>query len=935
VSAVIKDRLHPPVGQRVGLIELRAAVPDELKARPQWLVWRFVWIKGKWTKVPHRSSLPDAEASTTDPSSWSTFDEAVEAYSDPSNKVEGIGFVFSEDDPYAGVDLDDCLKDGEVLEWAKPFLDDLLPSYSEVSPSGNGVKIFVKAMLAGTGTRKKGFGDDKDGAVEVYDRGRYFTVTGDAFDGPGRPVEDRADAINRLYAKLKPTKGAQLLPTPLLPPAPLDLTDSELVEKARKAKNGPKFSALYDRGDASAHANDQSSADFALVKLIAWWTGPDPARIDRIFKASALYREKWDDRRGDTTYGLTTIGNALEGMTEFYKPRKATPPNGKPPSTPEVAAASEPAPQLPQIEINPKQKVGLKKALSALATDPKIYRRGPCLVTVVRETRDSTRITPRSTLTNLAGSPRIVVLSDAIIGTRLTGVADFYKWRKNRAGEDVAVDVHPPDWLIKSIATLQHWPKIRRLMGVVECPFPRPDGSIVEKAGYDRETSTLYIPALDFPAIPQSPSRDDARSAWERLKRYVRQFPFATEDDRVVYLAGMLNVIARPAVQGPVMGVAVVGNRASTGKGLLVDAMTMPGIGRPAPTTTYPYEREEAAKVKVAIVLSGKPVVSFDNMDEGSMYGGGAMDSVLTAYTIDERILGVSKNTGDLEVRTTWFLNGNNISPAKDAYRRWMVCNLVTDLESPEDRDDIEDKNLRHTILDNRALIVRDALTILRAHALAKWPTGGWAAKGSFEEWDRVVRGAVWFATDRDCLATQKRAAQESPERRDKLALLEGWLELPGGNAGLTTTEAVRLAEDNPGRYPTLWEVMSRTGQSGKPLTSRQLGNRFRGLKNNRIGGLTLREAGERNGSTLWCVEAEGPRDRPQEDGISGCTGSEISPNAEIFPTNSDAITNTEDRKVPGKGPNQHPVEPEIPAKKGRTVPVDPDDPINAPNFRL
>jgi hypothetical protein len=132
---------------------------------------------------------------------------------------------------------------------------------------------------------------------------------------------------------------------------------------------------------------------------------------------------------------------------------------------------------------------------------------------------------------------------------------------------------------------------------------------------------------------------------------------------------------------------------------------------------------------------------------------------------------------------------------------------------------------------------------------------------GSFEVWDRVVRGAVWFATGRDCLATQRGAARVAPERQRKLALLFVWQKLPVGGAdgkGVTAAQAIGwamdqwTAEDSTFRH--LREVLKEVGEKGQVITSPQLGSLLRGLKGNPIGGLTLESPGDRHKTTLWRV---------------------------------------------------------------------------------
>lgn len=100
----------------------------------------------------------------------------------------------------------------------------------------------------------------------------------------------------------------------------LSLSDQDLITAASKAANGVKFSALY-RGDTGGYGS-QSEADLALCSMLAFFTGPDPNRIDRLFRGSGLFREKWDARHhGDgTTYGQGTVQEALAGKIDFYTP---------------------------------------------------------------------------------------------------------------------------------------------------------------------------------------------------------------------------------------------------------------------------------------------------------------------------------------------------------------------------------------------------------------------------------------------------------------------------------------------------------------------------------------------------------------------------------------------------------------------------------------
>lgn len=151
-------------------------IPDELKARGQWVGWRFAPKRNKsdeWTKVPHNAHT-GGEASSTHPATWAPFDDALAAAD--RHGWDGIGYVFSIADPYTGIDLDNCRDPltGVLKPWAAKIVADL-DSYTESSPSGTGVHIIVKAVLP-TGRRRSG-------PIEMYDQRRFFTFTGFRIDG--------------------------------------------------------------------------------------------------------------------------------------------------------------------------------------------------------------------------------------------------------------------------------------------------------------------------------------------------------------------------------------------------------------------------------------------------------------------------------------------------------------------------------------------------------------------------------------------------------------------------------------------------------------------------------------------------------------------------------------------------------------------------------
>ncbi len=296
------------------------AIPPELRSHAQWVMWRWEERKGKWNKPPYQPS--GSPAKSNDPTTWVSFGAAIAAFE--SSDFDGVGFVLTADDPYAMADLDHCLDSaGNVKAWAGEVVDQLR-SYTEITPSGEGLRVIVKAMLP-PGGRKHGM--EGGGGVELYDRVRYMTMTGNHRAGTPETIEERQNEMAELHARLfsKASRGARVATRTR--PSCTRRTDGELLTKARAAKNREKFCELHDRGDISAYPS-ASEADLALCGILAFWTGGDAQQIDRLFRLSALFRqEKWDavHSADGRTYGQTTVAKAVAGTQEFYRASNGRP----------------------------------------------------------------------------------------------------------------------------------------------------------------------------------------------------------------------------------------------------------------------------------------------------------------------------------------------------------------------------------------------------------------------------------------------------------------------------------------------------------------------------------------------------------------------------------------------------------------------------------
>jgi len=331
---------------------LLGAIPPELLALPQWVAWWSVAGEGHPVRLPngrltgalkaqakpHKlpiNPLTGGLAASTRSTTWSSAKNAraaVERWS-----LTGVGFVFTEGDPYSGIDIDNCRnpETGEIADWAWAIVR-ALDSYTEASPSGTGVHTIVRGRLpAGQGNQVAYQG----GKIEMFSRARYFTVTGEHVVGASTEIGDRQSAVLALHGRLFGPREASNpdtdCPRTMLP----STSDEELIEKARHARNGTKFQRLWD-GQWQRDYPSQSEADLALCSLLAFWTGKDGTRIDALFRRSGMMRKKW--LRLD--YREDTLSRAIEITGETWTPGGSMPRNEKT----QGASRPTPAAALPQ-----------------------------------------------------------------------------------------------------------------------------------------------------------------------------------------------------------------------------------------------------------------------------------------------------------------------------------------------------------------------------------------------------------------------------------------------------------------------------------------------------------------------------------------------------------------------------------------------------------
>jgi hypothetical protein len=280
-------------------------IPSELKSLPQWVAWRHELREDKWTKPPV-SPITGKYAASTDATTWAPFDAALDFAQ--RERLAGIGLVVTRRDRNIGIDIDKCRnpETGEIEPWAAEIIA-RFDSYTEITPSGTGVRIYIRGDESGV--LPDGRAGRRKGSIEIYGADRFFTVTGQCI-GQTRTIEERSEDLAALCAEL------------FAPPHDADhashrhgsaaLADDDVLSLARNAGNGTKFFHLW-AGDTSEYGGDDSAADLALLGVLSFYS-QDPDQLDRLFRRSGLYRDKWE--RAD--YRQRTIDKALT-RSEVYK----------------------------------------------------------------------------------------------------------------------------------------------------------------------------------------------------------------------------------------------------------------------------------------------------------------------------------------------------------------------------------------------------------------------------------------------------------------------------------------------------------------------------------------------------------------------------------------------------------------------------------------
>ena len=338
------------------------------------------------------------------------------------------------------------------------------------------------------------------------------------------------------------------------------------------------------------------------------------------------------------------------------------------------------------------------------------------------------------------GTPAIEALSDPALKDVLAHAMNFVK-----IGHKGPIHIAPPDDIVRNITARPSWP-FAPLEAIIEFPVFRPDGTLILQPGYDTTTRLYYAPnpKLVIPPVADDPTDEQIVDAITLLDEAIGEFPYQDTASHANAYGLLLTPIIRQSISGHVPLALLDATRPGTGKSLLAETVAMIATGRKAAMMAAPYNDDNEWRKRIASTLAdGATIIVIDNV-HGKLQSS-ALDLALTSHTMQERILGQSKN-GVYAQRATWIATGNNIQLGGDMPRRsyWIRMDARTD--KPWMRGGFT-HNLEEWVPTHRGELIASLLTMARAWYAAGRPSPQkpLPRMGSFQSWVEVVGGILHF----------------------------------------------------------------------------------------------------------------------------------------------------------------------------------------------
>lgn len=390
------------------------------------------------------------------------------------------------------------------------------------------------------------------------------------------------------------------------------------------------------------------------------------------------------------------------------------------------------------------------------------------------------------------------------------------------------------------------------LSGIVEAPTLRRDGTVLSEPGYDPAMQVLLdTGGVEFPPIPESPTKAQATAALGALKDIIAGFPFVEDvwgysPARSVALSAMLTSVSRKAMR-TAPGHCIDATAPETGKTLLTDTISVVATGRPVVPISYGGTKAELNKRMFSVLMQGDPVVAIDNIDEE--LESDELCTILTSEWWQNRILGESENRR-VATGVLLLLNGNNLRLKGDITTRVVSCRMDAGMERPGNR--VFDVDLRSYVPKHRPQLVAAALTVLRAFIVAGRPgLGRLSAFERFSDWSNLVRGALVWLGEADPLSTRDTVMAIDSEMENVTALHQAWAEAIGVGKRVTAAEVLKVSDEYG--HPALADALG--AMSTSVLSAKLVGKWLVALDGKIVDGRCIRRHSTVGHSTKFWLE--------------------------------------------------------------------------------
>ncbi|ABM61933.1 hypothetical protein [Halorhodospira halophila] len=444
-----------------------------------------------------------------------------------------------------------------------------------------------------------------------------------------------------------------------------------------------------------------------------------------------------------------------------------------------------------------------------------------------------------------------------------THMEEIASWKRyNEKKKKLVVIDSPADLAKRYLAYRGEW-SVPELQGIIRGPILRPDGSLLDTPGYDRQTGLLLTADNPerWPRIPKNPDHSDVRAAVEKLWEPFAHFPFVGDVSRGIQLAALLTAVQRP-VLNTAPAFAWNAYRAGTGKSKAAKATSWLG-GSCAEESPWSEQTEEQRKRLMSALMAGPSTILLDNIS-GPLESD-TLCAILTACRFRDRKLGASE---EVTVPTNVLITatGNNLRVVGDLSRRILVATIDHAVENPERLNFPFDPVAR---IQERWLHYRAAaLTVLRGFISAGAPALGKGLMGSYEQWDAQIRrcimwlkheGLTRFGVEDPAAGIQKNY-EADPETVLLRALVNIWYERYDDRP-VRVADLISDAHDGiPGAAPSenrgaLLEALQEIAGEPERINRRRLGRWIERHAGRVIDGLRIEEAGSWRSRRQWRVQ--------------------------------------------------------------------------------